>query len=56
MAIARGAVRERPQAYNPKNQRWSKRDYETGRFIANENSARSLVLSQIQKIKALPAL
>ncbi len=28
-----GAVRDRTQAYNPKNERWVKRDSETGRFI-----------------------
>jgi hypothetical protein len=28
-----GAVRDRSQAYNPKNERWIKRDSETGRFI-----------------------
>lgn len=28
-----GAVRDRSQAYNPKNERWVKRDSETGRFI-----------------------
>lgn len=28
-----GAVWDRSQAYNPKNERWVKRDSETGRFI-----------------------
>ena len=28
-----GQVRERSQAFNPKTQRWVKRDTETGRFI-----------------------
>lgn len=28
-----GAVRDRSQAYKPKNERWVKRDSETGRFI-----------------------
>jgi len=28
-----GAVRERSQVYNPKNQHWVKRDSNTGRFI-----------------------
>lgn len=28
-----GAVRERSQTYNPKNDHWTKRDTETGRFI-----------------------
>lgn len=28
-----GAVRDRSQVYNPQNERWTKRDTETGRFI-----------------------
>lgn len=28
-----GAVRDRSQAYNPQNQRWTKRDTSTGRFM-----------------------
>jgi len=28
-----GAVRDRSQAFNPKTDRWVKRDSETGRFI-----------------------
>ena len=28
-----GAVRDRSQAYNTRNERWVKRDSETGRFI-----------------------
>jgi len=28
-----GAVRDRSQTYNPKNDHWTKRDTETGRFI-----------------------
>lgn len=28
-----GAVHDRSQAYNPKNELWVKRDSETGRFI-----------------------
>ena len=28
-----GAVRDRSQTYNPKNDRWTKRDTETGKFI-----------------------
>ncbi len=28
-----GAVRDRSQAYNPKTDRWTKRDTESGRFI-----------------------
>ena len=29
----RGAVRRRSQTRNPRNDRWTKRDSETGRFI-----------------------
>lgn len=29
----RGMVRDRSQAYNPGNQRWTKRDSDTGRFM-----------------------
>lgn len=29
----KGAVRDRSQAYNPQNDRWIKRDTETGRFM-----------------------
>lgn len=28
-----GAVRERSQVYNPHNDRWTKRDLDTGKFI-----------------------
>jgi hypothetical protein len=28
-----GAVRDRSQTYNPKNDRWTKRDTDTGKFI-----------------------
>jgi len=28
-----GAVRDRSQAYNPKTERWVKRDSETGKFM-----------------------
>ncbi len=28
-----GAVRQRSQTYNPKTERWTKRDSETGRFM-----------------------
>ena len=28
-----GAVRDRTQTYNPKNEKWVKRDSETGRFM-----------------------
>ena len=28
-----GAVKNRSQTYNPKNDRWTKRDTNTGRFI-----------------------
>jgi hypothetical protein len=29
----KGAVRDRSQVYNPKNNRWTKRDQNTGRFM-----------------------
>lgn len=29
----RGAVDDRSQVYNPKNDRWTKRDKETGQFM-----------------------
>jgi hypothetical protein len=28
-----GAVRDRSQVYNPQNERWTKRDTDTGRFM-----------------------
>jgi len=28
-----GAVRDRSQVYNPQNDRWTKRDAETGKFM-----------------------
>lgn len=28
-----GAVRDRSQTYNPSNERWTKRDGDTGRFM-----------------------
>ncbi|WP_394793140.1 hypothetical protein [Armatimonas sp.] len=28
-----GAVRQRSQSYNPQNDRWTKRDTQTGRFM-----------------------
>ena len=28
-----GAVRQRSQVYNPQNDRWTKRDTQTGRFM-----------------------
>ena len=28
-----GAVRDRSQTYNPSNERWTKRDSDTGRFM-----------------------
>jgi hypothetical protein len=28
-----GAVKQRSQTYNPQNERWTKRDTDTGRFI-----------------------
>lgn len=29
----KGAVKDRSQVFNPKNNRWTKRDTETGKFI-----------------------
>jgi hypothetical protein len=29
----RGAVRDRSQVFNPHNQNWTKRDWDTGRFM-----------------------
>ena len=29
----KGAVRDRSQVYNPQNDRWTKRDADTGRFM-----------------------
>lgn len=29
----KGAVRKRSQTYNPQNDRWTKRDVDTGQFI-----------------------
>jgi len=29
----KGAVRKRSQVFNPKNEKWTKRDTETGRFM-----------------------
>jgi hypothetical protein len=31
-----GAVRERSQVFNPQNQSWTKRDSDTGRFMAQK--------------------
>jgi hypothetical protein len=28
-----GAIKDRSQTFNPKNQRWTKRDTETGQFM-----------------------
>jgi hypothetical protein len=32
-----GAVKNRSQTFNPHNHRWTKRDAETGRFIAQKS-------------------
>lgn len=34
-----GAVRDRSQVYNPQNDRWTKRDTDTGRFIDQKSDA-----------------
>ena len=34
-----GAVRKRSQTYNPKNDRWTKRDAETGRFMDQKSDS-----------------
>jgi len=31
-----GAVRDRSQVFNPANQRWTKRDSDTGRFMGQK--------------------
>jgi hypothetical protein len=33
-----GAVRQRSQTFNPKTERWTKRDSETGRFMDQKGS------------------
>jgi len=35
-----GAVRDRSQVYNPQNDRWVKRDSDTGRFMDQKADAR----------------
>jgi hypothetical protein len=35
----RGAVRDRSQSYNPKTDRWTKRDDSTGRFIDQKSDS-----------------
>jgi hypothetical protein len=35
-----GAVRGRSQTYNPRTERWTKRDVETGRFIDQKSDRR----------------
>ena len=35
----RGAVRDRSQSYNPKTDRWTKRDASTGRFIDQKSDS-----------------
>lgn len=34
-----GAVRDRSQTYNPKTERWTKRDSDTGQFIDQKADA-----------------
>ncbi len=36
-----GAVRERSQVHNPQNDRWVKRDSESGRFLDQKADARA---------------
>ena len=36
----KGAVRERSQTYNPKNDAWVKRNTETGRFIDQKSDTK----------------
>lgn len=35
-----GAVRDRSQAYNPHNERWTKRDDDTGKFMDQKSDHR----------------
>ena len=35
-----GAVRRRSQVFNPRNQRWIKRDADTGHFMAQKADAK----------------
>lgn len=35
-----GAVRDRSQSYNPRSERWTKRDSDTGRFMDQKADAR----------------
>jgi hypothetical protein len=35
-----GAVRKRSQVYNPSNDRWVKRDTETGRFMDQKSDSK----------------
>lgn len=35
-----GAVRKRSQTFNPKNDRWVKRDSETGRFMDQKSDGK----------------
>jgi hypothetical protein len=36
----KGAVRDRSQAHNPKNDRWTKRDRGTGRFMDQKSDGK----------------
>lgn len=35
-----GAVRDRSQSYNPRSERWTKRDSDTGRFMDQKADGR----------------
>lgn len=42
-----GAVKQRSQTYNPQNERWTKRDTDTGRFM--DQKADSLPFKGVRK-------
>lgn len=44
-----GAVKQRSQAFNPQNERWTKRDTDTGRFI--DQKANPLPFKGVRKEK-----
>lgn len=44
-----GAVKQRSQTYNPQNERWTKRDTDTGRFI--DQKADSLPFKGVRRVK-----
>jgi len=45
-----GAVRDRSQVYNPKNDRWTKRDADTGQFM-DQNSKPEQPFKGVRKEK-----